>query len=51
MGFEGERRGLIGRMRAVFGGKRGTYRIVSCWVFFFSSVAPVTIRWLALCSG
>jgi len=50
MGFEGERGRLTGRRRVVFGGKRKACRIVSCWVFF-SSVVPVTIRWLALCSG
>jgi hypothetical protein len=33
MGFEGERGKLTGRMRAVFGGKRGASRIVSCCVF------------------
>jgi len=50
MRFEGERGRLTGRMEVVFGGKRGTCRIISCWVFF-SSAALVTIRWLALCSG
>jgi hypothetical protein len=33
MGFEGERGRLTSRMRAVFGGKRGASRIVSCYVF------------------
>jgi hypothetical protein len=33
MGFEGERGRLTGKMRAVFGGKRGASRIVSCCVF------------------
>jgi hypothetical protein len=50
MGFEGERGRLTCKRRAMFGGKRGACRIVSCWDFF-SSVAPVTIRWSALCSS
>jgi hypothetical protein len=34
MGFEGERDKLTCRMKVVFGGKRGAFRIVSCCVFF-----------------
>jgi len=33
MGFEGERDRLTCRMKVVFGGKRGAFRIVSCCVF------------------
>jgi len=33
MGFEGEKGKLTGRMRVIFGGKKGASRIVSCCVF------------------
>jgi len=33
-GIRRRKKGLTGRMKPVFGGKRGACRIVSCWFFF-----------------